>query len=130
MIGLSTLDRDGFVLKPWLVGTTLHVVFSGCADNEAQPILPDYFKLLHAEALRLAVAEVVMDIHGLYFINSSCFKALVTWIDLLNGSPATDRYRIRFLKDANLRWQARSFDALHRMCVAHVTVEDWVVEKP
>jgi hypothetical protein len=125
MIGISELVRDGFVLRPQKIGSELRVEFSGCADSEAQPLLPSYLRQLHAEVERLRVLEVVVDIHDLYFINSSCLKALVAWIDLLNGIPPTERYRIRFQKDPNLRWQTRSFDALHRMCMSHVSVEDW-----
>ena len=125
MIGLSALDRDGLVLRPHQVGTELHLEFSGSADNEAHAVLPGYFKLLHAEVQRSGTTMVVVDIHQLHFINSSCFKALVTWIDLLNGMPPAQRYRIRFLKDPTLRWQTRCFDALHRMSMAHVGVEDW-----
>jgi hypothetical protein len=128
MMGLSALAHDGFVLRPNQVGNDLYLEFSGCADNEAQPVLPGYFKLLHAEAQRSGVTLVVVDIHALYFINSSCFKALVTWIDLLNCMPPSQRYRIRFLKDPKLHWQTRSFDALHRMSMAHVGVEDWAGE--
>jgi hypothetical protein len=125
MIGISALAHDGFVLRPHQVGTVLHVEFSGCADNDAQALLPGYFKLMHAEVERSGMTEVVVDIHGLYFINSSCLKAIVTWIDLLNAMASDRRYRIRFLKDPRLRWQTRSFDALHRMCMANVSVEDW-----
>lgn len=124
-MGLSTLERDGLVLRPRQIGIELRLEFSGSADNEAQSILPGYFRLLHDEVVRSGTALVVVDIHELRFINSSCFKALVTWIDLLNGMPQAARYRIRFLKDSSAHWQTRSFDALHRMSMANVGVEDW-----
>jgi hypothetical protein len=123
--GLSTLDRDGLVLRPRQIGNELHLEFSGSADIEAQSMLLGYFRLLHAEVARSGTTLVVVDIHELSFINSSCFKALVTWIDLLNGMPQQQRYRIRFVKDSSAHWQTRSFDALHRMGVANVSVEDW-----
>jgi hypothetical protein len=36
-----------------------------------------------------------VDIHELYFINSSCLKALISWIGALNELPVEQRYRIR-----------------------------------
>jgi len=125
MSALSTLERDGLVLRPRQVGAELHLEFSGCADIEVVSVLPEYFRALHAEVQRSGTNLVEVDLHALYFINSSCFKALVTWIALLNGMPPAKRYRIRFRKDPKLRWQTRSFDALHRMSMAHVSVEDW-----
>jgi hypothetical protein len=122
---IAPLIREGFVLQPTFTGSLLRVNFSGCADAEAQPLLGDYFRQVHLAAQAAAVDEVVVDIHDLYFINSSCFKAFVTWIDLLNREALQRRYRIRFLKDRELRWQTRSFDALHRMSLGSVVIEDW-----
>jgi len=123
---LVPLIRNDFSLFPTLSGNALLVEFKGSADNETQPLLANFFKLVHVEANRANVSEVVVDVHALEFINSSCFKTFITWV-AENGSVALDaRYRIRFLKDPNVRWQARSFDALHRMCLDSVTVEDWV----
>jgi hypothetical protein len=123
---LSPLIRNDFSLCPTWRDNVLLVEFKGSADNEAQSLLADFFRLVHIEAKRAKVSEVVVDVHALEFINSSCFKTFITWV-AENGSVESDaRYRIRFLKDPNVRWQARSLDALHRMCLASVNVEDWV----
>lgn len=124
-MGVGPLIREGFSLIPTLSGRVLHLVFVGCADAEAQPLLGSYFNRLHVEAMQANVNEVFVDVHELYFINSSCFKAFVTWVATVSAVEPSARYRIRFLKDANLRWQARSFDALHRMSLALVSIEDW-----
>jgi hypothetical protein len=76
--------------------------------------------------MQAKVSLVIVDVHELYFINSSCFKAFVTWVATVNSVEPSERYCIRFLKDPKLRWQTRSFDALHRMSLALVTIEDWV----
>lgn len=125
MSATTPLIRDGFVLQPSLSGRLLRIAFSGCADAEAEPLLGDYFKQMHRTAQAATVDEVVVDIHELYFINSGCFKAFVTWIDLLNREALQQRYRIRFLKNEELRWQTRSFDALLRMSFGTVVIENW-----
>src|SRR5512145_3221990 len=124
MMGRLTLERDGVELRPRQVGSELHLRFSGSAGVEVEPLLPEYFVRVHEEVQRLGLAQVVVDVRELHFISSSCFKALISWIGEVNALPVEQRYRIRFLKDPKLRWQARSFDALHRLCMSHVFVED------
>jgi hypothetical protein len=55
------------------------------------------------------------------FMNSSCFKAFVTWID----SVKTDsrQYRIVLLANSELHWQRRSLEALRRLAIGVVSVE-------
>jgi hypothetical protein len=124
-MSLVPLIRDGFALSLSYTNDLLSIVFSGCADNEAQPLLGRYFEGVHAEVLRTKQTEVIVDVHELYFINSNCFKALVTWVSTVTTEDPTSRYWIRFVKDPSLRWQTRSFDAFHRMSLALVTIEDW-----
>ena len=57
-------------------------------------------------------SRVVVDFRQLEFMNSSCFKAFVTWLQNLLDVPAERRYRIRFVSDPNKHWQARSLRAL------------------
>jgi hypothetical protein len=124
-MSLVPLIREGFALSPAYSNDVLSIAFYGCADGEAQPLLGRYFEEVHAEILRTKQTEVIVDVHELYFINSSCFKALVTWVSTVTSCDPSSRYRIRFVKDPSLRWHTRSFDALHRMSLALVTIEDW-----
>jgi hypothetical protein len=84
-------------------------------------LLADYLKRAHAEAERLVVAEVKCDFRQLLFMNSSCFKAFVVWIDTVKSSPRA--YRIRFLTDPEMHWQRRSLEALRRLATNVVLVE-------
>jgi hypothetical protein len=59
----------------------------------------------------MAVNEVAFDFRDLYFMNSSCFKAFVTWIDVVSRATAKG-YKIRFLTNPRLHWQRRSLEAL------------------
>jgi len=84
-------------------------------------LLSDYLKQVHVEALRLAVAEVSCDLQQLAFMNSSCFKSFVVWIDTVKNSPV--RYQIAFKTNPNLHWQRRSLEALRRLAANIVTIE-------
>jgi hypothetical protein len=121
-LGLVALDQAGFSMTPSVRAQALVVKVCGNGDMAVIEALGRYLKQVHREALHLASAEVELDFRELYFMNSSCLKALVTWIDSAgnNGQPL---YRIRFLTDPKLLWQRRSLEALRRLAPEIVQIE-------
>ncbi|MET0791061.1 MAG: hypothetical protein ABW061_06025, partial [Polyangiaceae bacterium] len=111
----------GFEALPTLNGKVLGIAFTGTGDMNATALLAEYLKQLHLEALRLNIAEVSCDLHKLVFMNSSCFKSFVVWIDTVKTSPV--RYQIAFKTNPNLPWQRRSLEALRRLAANIVTIE-------
>jgi hypothetical protein len=99
----------------------LSVSFVGTGDVAAIEPLGAYLKRVHAEATRLGVDHVACDFRKLTFMNSSCFKAFVVWIDTVKNAPQP--YGIRFLTDPAMHWQRRSLEALRRLAMNVVTVE-------
>jgi hypothetical protein len=118
---LEALVSDGFQANATLDDTRLSIAFSGSGDMNAIELLAGYLKRVNDEALRLAVSEVRCDFRKLVFMNSSCFKSFVVWIDTLKNAP--EAYKIRFLTDPNLHWQRRSLEALRRLAVNVVSIE-------
>ena len=118
---LEAVAVTGFACVPELTDGSLRVTFDGTGDAAAIELLSVYLKRLHAEALRLDVVEVACDFRKLSFMNSSCFKAFVMWIDTVKNAPRS--YRIRFLTDPNMHWQRRSLEALRRLATGVVSVE-------
>jgi hypothetical protein len=116
--GAKTSD---FSCSPELTDHTLTVVFSGTGDVAVVEILGDYLKRLHVEASKLDVNQVVCDFRRLLFMNSSCFKAFVVWIDTVKNAQRP--YGIRFLTDPDMHWQRRSLEALRRLATSVVTIE-------
>ena len=66
---------------------------------------------------------VEVDIRELYFMNSSCFKAFVTWIAEIAKLDAARRYQVRFLANSRLHWQRRNLAAMQSYA-ANVVVLD------
>jgi anti-anti-sigma factor len=97
--------------------------FKGTADIEAKPELDHYVQKLHAEAIRLEVTKVAVDLRELEFMNSSSFKVFVTWLALVQELPAERQYRIHFLSNPSMHWQRRSLAALSCFAVDLVTIE-------
>jgi hypothetical protein len=121
MLDLAAVKTPEFACVSTYDDGALHVEFSGKGDMNAIAALGDYLKQVHSEATRLHVAEVVCDFQRLSFMNSSCFKAFVVWIDTVKNLPSP--YRIRFLTDHALHWQRRSLEALRRLASDVVSVE-------
>ena len=69
------------------------------------------------------VAEVVVDLRRLEFMNSSCLKTLVTWLNNVRQRPPAQQYLIRFLRDRAAYWQERSLSALKAFAPAIVELE-------
>lgn len=120
-LGLERLTQPRFSLTPALAGGTLDVKFCGTADMDAGTVLSTFLKQLSEAAHRVSAQDVQFDFSELEFMNSSCFKSFVTFIDAAKTSSAP--YKIRFLTDPNLRWQRRSLEALRRLALGLVTVE-------
>jgi hypothetical protein len=93
-------------------GDILRLVLEGTADAVVEADLGELIGQVHGEALRAGVREVVVDLRKLEFMNSSCFKAFITWIVAMRRLPEAQHYRIRFLSNAGLHWQKRSLHAI------------------
>jgi len=120
-LSLVAVGGDGFQVTPTLIAFNLRLVFTGSGDMNATSIINAYLKLVHEEAIRLGLAQVSCDFKQLTFMNSSCFKSFVVWIDTVKNSDI--RYQIAFLTNPSLPWQRRSLEALRRLATNLVTIE-------
>ena len=120
-MALEAIGSAAFQATPTLDGPRLTLRFTGSGDMSAIALLSDFLKRVHEEALRLGVAEVTCDLQQLQFMNSSCFKSFVVWIDTVKNAPV--RYQIAFQTNPNLHWQRRSLEALRRLAANIVTIE-------
>jgi hypothetical protein len=121
VLELAAAETAGFGCVPHFDDGKLTVTFNGTGDVTAIELLSAYLKQLHAEAERLGVSEVTCDFRKLSFMNSSCFKAFVVWIDTVKNAERV--YGIRFLTDPDMHWQRRSLEALRRLATNVVSVE-------
>lgn len=118
---LEPIRTTGFTCSPSLEAGRISLAFAGTGDVAAIELLASLLKRVHMEALRLAVTEVACDFRQLSFMNSSCFKSFVVWIDTVKNSP--EPYKIRFTTAPSMPWQRRSLEALRRLATSVVSVE-------
>jgi hypothetical protein len=117
-IDTGDLHSEAFYAPP-----EVNVRLVGSAETVAVPSLGRLLGKLHGEAMRLSVREVTVDLRDLEFMNSSCFKAFVSWLSALQDLDATKQYRIRFLSDAGKHWQRRSLGALSSFAMHLIQVD-------
>jgi hypothetical protein len=104
-------------------GAVIVLELLGNADSRVVGAMGALLPQVHAEALRLGVAEVVVDFRGLEFMISACFKAFVAWLGQLREHEGPAPYKARFRLAPTIHWQHRSIDALSQFAVGLVQVE-------
>jgi hypothetical protein len=123
---VGDLASAELIVRASLEGTdrrVARVTLEGCADSRVMSEMMTLLGDVHDAALHARASEVVVDFRGLEFMNSSCFKAFVTWLSRVRDLEPGAQYRIRFLSDKSKHWQRRSLDALRSFAIDLVQVE-------
>ena len=118
---VSEVSSETFRATPRRDDARLVLEFSGSGDMSAIALVAEFLKQVHGAAQLENIVEVCCDFRQLTFMNSSCFKSFVVWIDTVKN--AERRYQILFLTDANHHWQRRSLEALRRLAANIVTID-------
>lgn len=123
MIDIPNIDANDLRAAPSFVDGQLSVVFAGSADSRSQNAIEALLDRVHSEALRLKVPEVAVDFRDCDFVNSSCFKAFVVWLEQIQELESNDQYKLRFFSDDTKAWQRRSLQALSCFAIELVSIE-------
>jgi hypothetical protein len=117
------LDIAGFRARAEEASDGLTLALSGTADLRAQEALDGFLKDADQHVRDGGAREVIVDLQQLEFMNSSCFKAFVSWIGRLQELPQDRQYKIRFRADQRMLWQRRSLHALACFAVDLIKIE-------
>jgi hypothetical protein len=118
---LSALREKNFSLVPIGDAPTPTIKVAGNGDSEIVSPLGRVLRLVHADLVEAASPRVDVDLNELYFLNSSCLKAFVTWIHEVKTSDKP--YRIHLRMNSRLPWQRRSLEPLRRLAPGVVVLE-------
>lgn len=121
MSKLGAIRTDGFALAPVADTTTPTVKLSGNADTEAAGPLDRFLKQLHGNLVDDQSSQVHVDLVDLYFMNSSCIRALASWIHTVKTSA--NPYRIYLQMNPRQAWQQRSLDPIRRLAPTVVVLQ-------
>jgi len=118
------VSGEDFAATAIYEGSAITALLQGNADYAALDAVEMLLDRTHAEAKRLGVTEVIVDLKQLEFMNSSCFKCFVSWITEIQELAEPVRYKVRFLSNAQLHWQKRSLHSLRCFAVELITVSE------
>ena len=116
-------SEEAFTIEVSPESSSIRVQLTGDANMDGVDRFGQVLTTVHARAVGDRCTEVVVDVRQLEFMNSACFKKLVTWIAAVEEVEADARYRIRFLSNPKMHWQRRSLHALHCFALELVSVE-------
>lgn len=122
-LGVAPLTLEALTSTVRHEGESLVVGLIGNADLRAKKEIADMLVALHGAARRLLVREVVIDVRELEFMNSSCFKAFVSWLTDIMELPTDAQYSVRFRSNPSTLWQRRSLHALRSYALMIVKIE-------
>jgi hypothetical protein len=117
------VDINTFAGRAKVEDGVLRIVLAGQADLAALPHVERLLQGIHRKALEMKASEIVLDIRGVEFMNSSCLAKMVAWITLVREAGADAQYRIRILSNDQFSWQRRSMQALRCFAVDLITVQ-------
>jgi hypothetical protein len=120
-LSLPRIEGQGFQVTVVSSGMP-RVRFSGNGDADAVGVLNSFLKKLHEELLIKQASSVEVDLGELYFMNSSCLKAFVSWIHKVNTCGRA--YRILLLMNPRQQWQTRSLATLQRLAPGVVAIQE------
>jgi len=93
-------------------GGVMSVRVTGTADYAAVDALEQFLDEVHDESMRSNVKQTTVDLRQLEFMNSSCFKCLISWITILQELPPSAQYKVMFISNPKMHWQKRSLHSL------------------
>ncbi|MBX3199495.1 MAG: hypothetical protein KF894_15280 [Labilithrix sp.] len=122
-VDIPRIDANDLRAASSYLDGSLSLQFAGSADSRSQGAIEAMLGRVHAEALRLGVPEVSVDFRDCDFVNSSCFKAFVVWLEQIQELETDQQYRLRFYSDDTKAWQRRSLQALSCFAIELVHIE-------
>lgn len=120
MLAVTEVSLESFQIRPGAKDGGVVLAVSGTGDMAAVPALTNCLSQVRQTMKDPELSVLEVDIRGLYLLNSSCIKALVHFIYLVDSSGSD--FTIEFVVDKNITWQPRALAALCRMAPALVTV--------
>jgi hypothetical protein len=125
---MTSIDAIGFQSAELKVTAAvddgaLRLTLSGSADSRVMAEMMALLAGAHEEMLRRKGTLAIVDFRPLEFMNSSCFKAFVTWISRVQELEPGQQYRIHFVSDPGKHWQHRSLAALSCFATDLIRIE-------
>ena len=111
-----------FAIETTLTEGRLRLTLAGTADVRAIEPLGRLLPKIYDHSAAGSIDDITVDVLTLEFMNSSCFKSFVTWINDIQELEPTSQYKVKFLSNPNLHWQKRSLHSLRCFAVELISI--------
>jgi hypothetical protein len=123
MAQLASVSERFFTASVDHAGPEVVFRLTGTADALIGQNLENLLSVVHDSALMLNVPQVRVDLRELVFMNSSCLKDIVTWLNKVRLHAGPGGYRIILVSSVKQRWHRRTVEALRCFAPEAVTLE-------
>ncbi|HLK37792.1 MAG TPA: hypothetical protein VKU41_13620 [Polyangiaceae bacterium] len=120
---INEIKVDTFAAHWERQGAAVVVWMKGNADMAVHERLKTFLDAVDLSVKASQAKEAVFELEDLYFMNSSCLSLLLRFINGILGLRASERYKVRFRSNPNLRWQKKSLAALKAYAQDLVTID-------
>ena len=86
-------------------------------------VLGTFFAALHRSVVSDRLAEVLVDVRHLTFVNSSAIRLFVDWATWVRNASPAESYVIRFKTDHRITWQRTSFSVLQSLAPKAIIID-------
>jgi hypothetical protein len=122
-IAIPAIVRAGFTIAV-KNSDGVRIILSGNADMDVVPLLGPYLNQVHEHLCSRGARSVEVDIRELYFLNSSCFKAIINWISFISTLEPSQKYEVKFVTNSRLNWQKRNLRSILDFAPTIVAVQE------
>jgi hypothetical protein len=112
----------GFQAWTSRVGGKVRAKFVGSGEADETLTIRAILDKAHAIAIQETIA-VEIDLRGVGFLTSSCFRELVTYLSRLGEMPVDRRYPVTIVWTPDLPWQKRSVGVLSAFAPDNVVLD-------
>lgn len=119
-----TLSVDDLRISAAVSDGVLRVTMSGSVEmRDSRSVLDPYWADLDAEALRLGIRKIEIDLRSVAFMNSSGLLTFVRWLTRLKERTEGTGYKVLFHYDTNVTWQRTNVPVLAKLApgAVHLT---------
>ena len=117
---VSEIKGEAFRILPTIERQRLRIRLEGSADMAAVTSLKTCLAETKITMKEHGLSELELDLTALYLLNSSCIKALVHFLYVLQSEPPA--FPVIFVVSPHLTWQPRALAPLERMAPTIVSV--------
>lgn len=122
---LKVLVTDDVKISAALSDGVIKVTMSGNVEmRDPRTVIDPYWVDIDAEAAKLGITKIEVDLRSVGFMNSSGILTFVRWLTRLKERAEGPRCSVLFRYDTNVTWQRTNLPVLAKLAPGVVHLSD------